>query len=128
MYRYDGDEIDDAELDGLLTEADCELTLDTDEGSDLEALLVILSPTLQDDESLRNILVWAVNSGLLIVCIWAKGLTSGSKPKSIEKYSTDQIIWDSDRLRRALQGDNVPQYDAVEGIPRPEPFTRRNPC
>ena len=35
MYRYDGDEIDDAELDGLLTEADCELTLDTDEGSDL---------------------------------------------------------------------------------------------
>ena len=137
IYQMPGVENDEEAMYELLDGADCELVsrLDPLEGSliddellSCDAVVVLLADGVSDDQSLDKVLKQAVSVGQRIVCVWPKGLSATVVPAGIEKYSSDQIVWDSKRLKSAVTGDDEPSYDAPSGERRAEPNTQRNRC
>lgn len=128
VYRFPGDEIEENELQALFEEADCEIVSNEVDEDPPDALIVVLTTTLHNDLSLENALREAVGAGLRVVCIWPKGVTTGTVPPAVEKYSADQVVWDPARLRQAITSEDLPYYDAPDGTPRSEPLTDRNKC
>lgn len=125
IYRVD--EVGDDDLADLLEEADCDVIDCEDEGP-VDALVVLLGPDLSGDADLEKSLVRATAQGLRIICVWPKDGAYGEAPPSIEKYSSDQVSWDAQKLAAAVGGVGEPFYDAPDGTPRPQPDTPRHEC
>lgn len=70
-------------------------------------------------------MIAASGEGRRIIGIWPKGVV-GEAPAPFKKYSSDQVIWDAERVRKAICGMDEPAYDTPEGTPQGAPNTDRN--
>ena len=134
-------EVDDAEEEAaVLTDAFASEPVEgepeeggsCDEGSDEidpDVLIVVLTPELNADPGLEGSLRKAVSEGCNIVGIWPIGTCAGAAPSGFKKYSSDQVIWGSDAVRKAIFGGvEEPAYQAPDGAPQQAVKTPRNCC
>ena len=128
LYPPDENAVDVEALNRLLDEAGCITVEDIDENQDVDALIVVMVPGGTDSQDLEETCIQASSAGVAIIGIWAPGAEIARAHPAIEKYSTDQIVWDVQRLRSALSPEQTPQYDTPLGNPREAPFTERHNC
>jgi len=150
---YHGKGVDEEQLKKLLEEAGCapaddvdveeEAAIEADETladdpviedcdntqGEPETLVVVLNPELGDDDQLEGVLKGATARGCIIVGVWPKGTISGTAPPPFKKYSSDQVVWDVEAVRKAICGsENEPAYQDPKGAPQPAPDTPRHCC
>lgn len=100
-----------------------------DEECEPEVLIIVLTPELGDDDSLESELKAATARGCGVIGVWPQGTASGIAPPSFKKYSSDQVIWDPEAVRRAICGEGAePAYQDPTGAPQPAVTTPRNCC
>jgi hypothetical protein len=101
----------------------------TDEECDPDALIVLLTPELAEDDLLESDLREAANRGCVVVGVWPPGVSAGVAPPPFKKYSSDQVIWAAEPIRRAICGEgSEPAYQDYTGAPQPAADTPRNCC
>lgn len=88
-------------------------------------LLVLLDASLDTDAGFEAAMIAAANAGRRIIGIWPQG-ADGEAPASFKKYSSDQLIWDAQRVRKTICGMDEPSYDTPTGSPQDAPKTDRN--
>ena len=90
-------------------------------------ILVLLHQELANDAGFGPAMIAAAREGRRIIGIWPKG-SNGEAPAPFKKYSSDQVVWDAARLRKAICGMDEPTYDTSGGTPQKAPQTKRNCC
>lgn len=125
IFDPDDPSINAGKLDALLHEADCEAVESLEQA---DALIVIITSDLFDNNQLESILMKAVNADMCIVGIWPTGATSGSIPAALEKYASAHISWDPVKLREAVSCERDDQFDNPDGTQRHGQHTDRNQC
>jgi hypothetical protein len=94
-----------------------------------DVLVVVLTPELYEDDELEGVLRGETSRGSVIVGVWPRGASSGTAPPAFKKYSSDQVIWDREAIRRAICGDAAePAYQDPTGAPQGAVKTPRNCC
>lgn len=88
-------------------------------------ILVLLRPGLESEAGYEPAMIAAANEGRRIIGLWPKG-GEGEAPAPFKKYSSDQVIWDAARVRKAICGLDEPAYDTPAGTPQDGPKTDRN--
>lgn len=102
---------------------------DADEVCDPDVLLVVLTPELAQDVGLEPVLRRATNKGCIIIGVWPEGTSAREAPPAFKKYSSDQVIWVPEVVRKAIcGGGEEPSYQDPRGEPQPAVTTPRNCC
>jgi hypothetical protein len=89
-------------------------------------LLVILSPECDVDGGLSQVAGKVARAGGRVIGVWPRAGGEGV-PAAIERYGSDTIPWDAEKVRVAISGETV-SWSTPSGAPRAEPLTRRNKC
>ena len=90
-------------------------------------LLVILTPECDADDRLSEAAGKVARGGGRVIGVWPRASGSGRVPAAIERYGSDTVPWDAEKVRIAVSGETV-SWSTPRGAPRPEPITRRNKC
>lgn len=90
-------------------------------------LIVILSPECDADRGLSQKAGKFARAGGRIIGVWPRAGAEGAVPAAIERYGSDTIPWDAEKLRVAISGETV-SWSTPTGSPRHAPTTRRNKC
>ncbi len=133
----------DAELKALvdlLEEIGCLVLLEADEEGEPgiapdesedtgaeEVLIVLISPDCDSDADLELEALRSAGAGCRIIGLWPKDIRTRKVPKALEKYGSDVVTWDPEKLRQSLQGSQA-QWETPAGTPRAAPITKRNRC
>lgn len=88
-------------------------------------LLVILRQGLATEPGFEAGMIAAIQEGRRIIGVWPQGV-GGEIPAPFKKYSSDQVVWDAERVRKAICGTGEPAYDTSGGAPQDAPTTGRN--
>lgn len=90
-------------------------------------LFVILSPECDVDGGLSQMAGKVARAGGRVIGVWPRAGAEGRVPAAIERYGSDTIPWDAEKVRVAISGETV-SWSTPSGVPRAEPVTRRNKC
>ena len=90
-------------------------------------LLVILSPECDVDGGLSQVAGKVARAGGRVIGVWPRAGGEGRVPVAIERYGSDTIPWDAEKVRVAISGETV-SWSTPSGAARAEPVTRRNKC
>lgn len=114
------------EIEALL--ADAEENHERENGDPAEwVLIVILNPECDGDRGLSQAAGKIARAGGRVIGIWPRGDSEGRVPAAIERYGSDTVPWDAEKVRVAISGETV-SWSMPTGMPRSEPITRRNKC
>lgn len=137
IVRSRGAEVGDEQLRRLLAEAGCPQAEDVDLSAaalellefepDQACLVLPLTPSLEAEEDLENMLILAERRGCSVVAVWPQDAAEPSAPSSVTKHADQVIAWDPERLRECLEGA-PPRYETPKGELRPRPVTPPNKC
>lgn len=137
IMRPRGPEIDDEELRRLLAEAGClevealDLNVEALEALEFEpdeaCLVLRLSPGLEAEADLEEMLILAERRGCSVVAVWPEDADEAAAPSSVTKHADQVIAWNPERLRECLE-DAPPHYETPQGEPRQRPVTPPNKC
>ena len=90
-------------------------------------LVVLLSPECDANGGLSQAAGKVARAGGRVIGIWPRGDGEGRVPAAIERYGSDTIPWDAEKVRVAISGETF-SWSTPSGAQRAEPVTRRNKC
>jgi len=114
------------DLEALLTPAASEEDREREDPTEW-VLIVILSPECDADGGFSQAAGKVARAGGRVVGIWPRAGAEGRVPAAIERYGSDTVPWDAEKLRVAISGETV-SWSTPTGAPRTAPITRRNKC
>ena len=79
---------------------------------------VIVTPDTKNSKWVEWEIEYAMKHEKRIVCIWAHGDSKCEVPKALEKSADSFVSWDTDKIIKALEGENY--SEDYEGKPRPK--------
>lgn len=89
-------------------------------------LVVIITPDTKNHDWVAWEIEYANRLGKPIIGVWAPGSAGCEAPEPLEKHADAIIGWNSDRILRALNGEQL--FEDSTGVPRPAQPVNRVGC
>lgn len=80
-----------------------------------EVLVVLIVPDTKNSKCADREVRSAARSGNRIVGVWADGAVNADYPKSLDDLSDATTIWDHERIRKAIEGEEIDELAGGEG-------------